>query len=414
MKIRPRGPNRWQLAWELGRDPVTKKRQQRWETFYGSYEAAVRQWWRVQEEIERGVRANPRHWTIGEVADRWLKEVVSRRKVSTQQDYTNYVTMYIQPRWGSTKLTDCTAMALDAWYQHLLTEGGSRQQGLSPRTVEKIHQTLHRIYQQAIRWGLIGTDPTINASPPRGQPDPPVLWTATQLRQFWTVAQADRLAVFFWLLLTTGMRRGEILGLTWDSIDWERRWIQIRHTLFWPDRAATPVLLASPKTPAGYRTIVIGERTIALLRQHQRQQAAEAAGFREDWPLVLRTQTGRPVHPRNVLRTFERLCRMAGVPRCTLHDLRHAVTSQWAQLNPIPRAVSDRLGHARVDFTLDYYTHLSPEAQRQWAETWEQELGGCPPGGQDGGQEDHPAGSPSQGATPEGARSLRRAQPAKP
>lgn len=91
------------------------------------------------------------------------------------------------------------------------------------------------------------------------------------------------------------------------------------------------------------------------------------------------------MHPRNVLRTFERLRRMAGLPPCSLHALRHAVTSQRALLSPVPRAVAGRLGHARIDFTLEYYTHLSPEAQRDWAEQWEAQLTAARQGGKMGG-----------------------------
>jgi integrase len=184
-------------------------------------------------------------------------------------------------------------------------------------------------------------------------------WTAEQVRAYLEHTADHRLHAAFVVLATTGMRRGECLGLRWSDIDLAAGRLSIVQTVIVVNH---DVRIGSPKTARGRRTVVLDPGTVAVLRKHRQQQLAErlimGAGF-ADHGLVFRRPDGGPLHPERFSRTFEIEARRAGLPKIRLHDLRHTWATLALSAGEHPKVVQERLGHANVSITLDVYSHVT-------------------------------------------------------
>ena len=184
-------------------------------------------------------------------------------------------------------------------------------------------------------------------------------WTADQLRAFLDHTAEHRLHAAFVLLATTGMRRGECLGLRWSDVDVAASRVSISQTVIMVHH---DIRVGSPKTSRGRRTVELDPETVAALREHRKRQAGErllmGAGF-TDHGLVFCMPDGRPLHPERFSRTLSRQTAHAGLPPIRLHDLRHTWATLALQNGVHPKIVQERLGHANVSITLDVYSHVS-------------------------------------------------------
>ena len=162
----------------------------------------------------------------------------------------------------------------------------------------------------------------------------------------------DPMHPFYVLALSTGMREAEMLGLTWERIDFDRRTVTVADTL---QRVNGEWKLLPPKTERSRRTIDVPEATIVALRAHRTAQRLLRASKGELGPdgLVFTTSTGRPIHGSNLLPRFRATLERLGLPRITIHDLRHsAATWLFALGVPLP-VIADRLGHSTIRVTAD-------------------------------------------------------------
>lgn len=244
--------------------------------------------------------------------------------------------------------------------------------GLSPRSIRYVHTILHRGLKDAVRWGRLARNPADAADPPRASamPSPELkTWTADELRYFLEYIAEDRLHPAFMLLATTGMRRGEALGIRWADLDLEASRVSIRQTVIVINHN---VRFGTPKTAKGKRTVALDTVSVAALRVHRQRQLEErmlmGAGW-QDHGLVFTTPLGGPLHPERFSRDFNKRVARAGLPRITLHSLRHTWATLALEAGVNPKVVQERLGHAGIAITLQVYSHVSATMQANAAET---------------------------------------------
>lgn len=172
-----------------------------------------------------------------------------------------------------------------------------------------------------------------------------------------------------WLLATTGMRRGEVLGLRWEDVDFDAGVLRISRTLTTTDvqRKGMPGMAwGTPKTGKGRRQVALDAPTVAALRLHRSRQLHERlsfAGAYEDSDLVISREDGHPLHPKALSYRFERWVTQLKLPRIRLHDLRHTHATLALRAGVHPRVVQERPGHANVSITLDTYSHVDIQMQ---------------------------------------------------
>lgn len=190
------------------------------------------------------------------------------------------------------------------------------------------------------------------------------LWTPAEAVQFLNTARAHRLHAAFYLLMATGLRRGEMLGLQWGDLKGDRLHVRRSYTIIGGKPA-----WSTPKTQRGVRFVVLPPDTLAVLEQHRQQQAGERAFLGDAWlegDFIFTLEDGHPVAPGTFHKTWLRLQKEAGVPKVRLHDLRHLHVSLLVKQGFDPRTIADRVGHTDPAFTMRRYAHMFEE-QRQAA-----------------------------------------------
>jgi integrase len=235
---------------------------------------------------------------------------------------------------------------------------------LDPRTVNYVHTIVHRAFKDAVRWGRLARNPADAADPPRGgqKSDGVHSWDAATLHEFLSASHESgfRLHPLWVLLATTGMRRGEALGLRWSDVDLDAGRLRVVQTII---QVRSKVRIGEPKTARGRRPIALDAGTVAVLREHRRRSLEErmlVGRDVEDRGLVFHHPDGSCLKPDAVSAAFVRRVRAAGLPRLTLKGLRHTWATLALEHGIHPRVVQERLGHSTIAITLGIYSHVAP------------------------------------------------------
>ena len=359
--------NGYSVVVELDRDPITGKRRQKWHSGYRTKREAERALSEIVSSVHSGSYIEPTKQTFSNFITDWLVAIEPTIRPSTRHSYDRNLRLHVLPYLGSIELRRIDAGMLNTLYAALLVDGkrttaNGPDGGLSATSVKYVHTIVHRAFRDAVRWGRIQRNPADAADPPRASATTrPTMktWTADQLRTFLTSIAEHRLHAAFVVLATTGMRRGECLGLRWSDVDLSAGRVSIAQTVIMVHH---DVRVGSPKTARGRRTVALDPGTVAALREHRKRQAAErllmGAGF-VDHGLVFCRPDGGPLHPERFSRTFSRELAKIGLPAIRLHDLRHTWATLALSAGEHPKVVQERLGHANVSITLDVYSHVS-------------------------------------------------------
>jgi integrase len=313
----------------------------------------------VLARLGDGSYAQPSKVTLGEfLLEEWLPAVEATVRPGTFAHYRSVVRTHVVPRVGHRRLQGLTGGVLNGFYREL------EQAGLAPGTRRQVHAVLHHALHDAVRWGNLVRNPAAQADPPKGGSPRASAWTDAELRRFLTVTGNDRLRGLWRLAAVTGMRRGELLGLAWRSLDLEAGTLTVDRQL----RADNQY--GQPKSRRSCRTVALDPQTVRLLEAHRQAQLVEqalAGDVYQDEDLVFCDELGRPVHPQRLSRLFLVHRKAAGIPTGSLHTLRHTAATLMLT-NGVPLHVAAaRLGDDPRT-VLDRYAHLLPQADRDAAD----------------------------------------------
>jgi len=256
---------------------------------------------------------------------------------------------------------------LDTLYAELLIDGklNGAGGGLAPKTVRNIHGMLRKALADAHRKGTVLRNVADLADPPKvrssGAKDHQV-WSAEELRGFLSAIEDSEWFAPIYLKANTGMRRGELLGLTWRNVDLDGARLVVDRQLLSVGYEAE---IGAPKTSTSRRTIDLDPRTVAVLRTWRRAQLEQQMvnGTRNDDDFVFTHPDGGPVHPDRFSKVWDQLVAEHGARRIRLHDLRHTHASILLKANVPVKVVSERLGHSSPAFTMTVYQHVLPGMQ---------------------------------------------------
>jgi|SRR5579859_607974 len=300
--------------------------------------------------------------TVTEFLERYLTDVAAPTvRPRTLESYTWLVKNHIEPPLGSVRLTRLTPQRVQAFYAEKL------KAGLSPTTVNHIHNVLHRCLEQAVRWGLVPRNVTDLVDAPQFKRKAPTVWTVEQARVFLEAARSHRLYALYVLAIYTGMRQGELLGLQLDDVDWATGTINVQHSL--QTLRSKAQLLSTPKTEKSRRRITLPAPARAALEEHTRV-------LKRKQGYVFVSLVDTPLLPHSVIDAFKRIIKQAGLPEIRFHDLRHTCATLHLLAGTNPKVVQDLLGHSTITLTLDTYSHILPGIQEDAAERMGRLLGG--------------------------------------
>jgi integrase len=329
---------------------------------------------RYKTEIHTGQRLGTSKYRLEDyLRKEWLPQREVDLKRGTFNSYTRIVNTHLIPHLGRLRLEELTPRRVERFYSQLQKDGARGQRlapgsGLSAKTVNNIAGVLNRAMRDAVRWGLIATNPIADARKPIKKKTEMKAWQPDDLGKFITVTKSDRQSGTWHLLATTGLRRGEILGLQWDDIDFDKNTLTVRRTRV---KIGASVYNETPKSNAGNRTISLDSQTINALKQQKARQSQEklAIGGRwaDDHGHVVTEPDGSLVDPHRLSQRFRALLKKHELPIIRLHDVRHSYVVAARRAGVDVKTVSQRIGHADVNVTLTVYDHVFHEDDVQAA-----------------------------------------------
>ena len=358
--------DRWYVVIE-DRDPATGKRKRRWHSGFRTKREAQASCNELVVAMQRGDYLQANRQTVGEFAVEWLATIAPTVRPSTLDKYQRDLRAHVIRHIGFVPLAKLDGPALNRLWAQLAVSGrkpaspGGLASGLSAKSVENVAMTVHRMLRDAVRWGRLPKSPAEMADPPKRSAThrPIKAWTVDTLRTFLTATRDDELSALWVLIATTGLRRGEALGLRWSDIDLDTGRAQINQTVI---AIGWNVHLGQPKTQAGRRPIALDPATVEVLRGHRRAMLARlatGAGHVGD-QLAFSEPDGTPLHPERVSQAFRRSVIRHRLPPIPLHGLRHTWATLALQMDVHPRVVQERLGHSNIAITLQTYSHVLP------------------------------------------------------
>ena len=297
---------------------------------------------------------------LGDYLDRWVNDSVRDTvRQRTWERYEQIVRVHLQPGLGRVKLKNLTSTHARALYREKL------EAGLAPRTVNYIHTTLSKALKDALADGLIPRNVAGSVKAPRPKKKEIRPLSPKQAKAFLEAARGDRFEAAYVVALHCGLREGEILGLRWSDVDLNIGTLQVRRTLA-ETRAGHRFEL--PKNGKG-RSIRLTPQATEALRSHLERQLEEIGDLGDlyrDQGLVFPSQVGTPMSAKNLTAcSFKRVLTRAGLRDIRFHDLRHTFATLMLQNGEHPKIVQEMLGHATIAITMDTYSHVLPNMQRE-------------------------------------------------
>ena len=352
----------YQVRYTEGYHPGTGKQIQR--SITGKTQAEVAEKMRkVICEMEAGTYIPPNKLSLGQWLDIWTEEYLVNVKESTAAAYQSSIKTHIKPRLGAVRLDALTTHMIQTFYNGLM-ETTTDHNAVSPKTVKNIHGILHKALRQAVACGCMRTNPTVNCILPRIEKRDIQPLDENEIKLFLKAMKGHRFEMLFTVTLFTGLREGEVLGLTWDLINFMRGSILVSRQLQKEKKVDGAFRLVSLKNgrprrimPAPWVMDILKNRR--LMQEEQKAQAGEA--WSNPMNLVFTNELGRNLIPQTVVRDFKEIVTSIGRPDARFHDLRYSYAVAAILAGDDIKTVQGNLGHATAAFTLDVYGHVTDQ-----------------------------------------------------
>lgn len=375
--IRRRGKSSWELKFDIGRDPVTGKRKTQYKNVKGTKKDAQRELRRLLNSLDEGQFVEPSKVTVGEFVNWWLEnDAVHQVEPRTLAFYQDKCHRHIIPDIGSIQLQKLQPIQVQELYNRKVQSGRlDGRGGLSPRSVVHIDRTLNVVLKRARQLRLIASNPVDDAKPPAIPKNEIDVFSDEEIKQLLEHISDTHMYAPIYLIICTGLRRGEALALRWQDIEFDRKRLKVRHSLeeLRPGGGQKPTMrLKAPKTRSSKRTISLPHSAIEVLTQHGRTQAEEWLKLGLNRPdgetLLFTKRDGEMYMPHRFGKRFAEACHRAGLGHRTLHSLRHTHITNLLRAGVHVKVASERAGHSTVSVTLDLYAHVLEDMQDDAAE----------------------------------------------
>jgi integrase len=339
----------------LGRDGNGKRKRVS-KTVHGTIKDAKKALTALLRDADLGLLAENGNITLDEYLDKWLGTVKPNVRPKSYREYAGALRRYVRPELGAKKLSSIKPVDIQGVYAGMQVKG----LGLS---IRQTHVILKDALTQAVKWQMLTRNPADFVDLPRRSTKTEMYaLNRDEVHSFLQASKSDKWHTLFSLMLGTGLRPSEALGLTWRDIDLGRATLTVRQTL---TRFDGEWLFQEPKTKKGKRTIPLLLTDVKLLSEHMARQQAE--GWENPHNLVFLTEFGEPTGERGIVKDhFKPTLTKAKLPSTVrLYDLRHTHATLLLLAGVHPKVVSERLGHANITITLDTYSHVLPNMQQE-------------------------------------------------
>lgn len=379
--IRKRADGRWEGIYSAGYDQQTGKLIRK--SIYGKNQKEVRQKLsKVTAEIDEGLYLEPAKMTLSDWMDLWYKEYTFDKKYSTLKGYKAQINKHIRPGIGKYNLSQLNPMILQRFFNHL-SEPNEKGKVLSPKSIKNVYIILSGILEQAVENEMISKNPCKKVKLPKVYNKQITPLTDKQVKDFLEIISTDEIyGTILRVIVFTGLRLGEAMGLTWDCVDFEKGALNINKQLQrrpQKDGGSTLTSVKSGKPrilkPAPFVMQLLKIRYTEQIMQKQRSEDLWLAWSNEEEhkkALVFTNLQGGYLIPKRVYLHFKSAAVAIGAPDARVHDLRHTYAVLSLQNGDDIKTVQENLGHASAAFTLDVYGHVSDRMKKESANRMEE------------------------------------------
>ncbi|WP_432694321.1 tyrosine-type recombinase/integrase [Priestia aryabhattai] len=352
---------KWDFVFNVGIDPLTGKRKQIRRRGFETKRHAIDEMTKLKAELLSNDFLDLTAMTYAKFMDEWFIERQNHLQKTTFEIHSIYYQNVIKPKLGHFKIQHLTPLHVQKFINELVN-----QNTYSEHTIHLIYRIISASLKKAKIIRLLKDNPASGITLPKIRKKEMNVWSLEQVNYFINKSQKTkrltRCYIGFLIALLTGMRQGEIMGLRWKDIDMECQIIYIRQTL-----TQDAEIKYGAKNDSSIRSIHISNKLISELKVHRKRVLAEKLLLGQDYndfDLVICTQSGKPMIPRNFRKEFYNLTEKIGLPKIRFHDLRHTHATILIQQNVNVKLISERLGHAEIGTTLDTYSHVLPNMQK--------------------------------------------------
>ncbi|MEW2173533.1 tyrosine-type recombinase/integrase [Streptomyces sp. NPDC007027] len=332
---------------------------------YGStYDEAAEKLGKLQEQERNGVPVPSRTWSLGEWLAYWLEHIVKpNREHNTYVKYESKVRLYLVPHLGKKPLVRLTPAQLRSFMAEL------KRTEVPPAARFEVLRVLRNALNRAVREELLTRNVAELVDMPKVTKKEAKPWNAREAITFLRSARAHRLYAACVLVLVLGLRRSEVLGLRWQDIDFEQR-------QFTPLKQVQRVkgvglVLKDLKTESSHAVLPLPEFCARALEERRELQNLERRIVGEGWSqepgqdLIFSSERGGLIDPVGFSRSFNALVKRAGVRRITVRLARHTCGTLLAFLKVHPKVAQAILRHSQISMTMDVYTHVVGDGERE-------------------------------------------------
>lgn len=328
-------------------------------------------------ERQKGTYLEPSKLMLGEWLDGFYEShVVNRVQISTRASDESHIKNHLKPNLGLIKLTELKGPQIQKVYNQMSKDGRvDGKGGLSPKMIRNVHLTLHKALEQAVKDDLIIKNPLKGVTLPRREKPEIEILSPEEQKALVLECPNTPWGMVILLALYSGMRRGELLALTWEDIDFKKNTIRINKQLARlkdygenPKMKTKLALRKGTKTSSSNRLICIAPVIMDKLKQHKLKQDVASKSFGKEYQnsnMVFCREDGQLIDPGTFRDFYLKTLSKAGVVHKTFHALRHTFATRALESGVSIKVVSEILGHASIQITLDTYSHVSPELQQE-------------------------------------------------
>lgn len=375
--VRPR-PNAedvryYDVVLELGKDPCTGKRMRRsFKSDFPDKEKAEAMLVKKWEEYREGKLLTPSNITVGCYLDEYLEFCeINDYSAATIRDYKNVIETYLKPQFGKIKLQKLEKVMIQQVYGQWRKKSNASDKPLKATTIQHINRVFKAALNEAIERQYIQHNPTHKIKIPKDSSTNKIdVYTVDEIRELQRSVKGTDMELPVALLFDCVMRRGELLGLRYSDINFDKSTITIRNSLVESEDSKVPVL-KDCKTDESYREIMVTEHTMKLLKKQRaiyKQNKLRQGKTFVDGDFVICQENGKPFLPKSFTRKWTRTLEMHGLRHIKLHGTRHSAISLLLSEGLPLHMVQQRAGHKDPQITLSVYSHVAKDKQNIVAE----------------------------------------------
>lgn len=339
--IKQRAKGSWSISIYIGKDNITNKKKYKWYTVRGTKKEAEKFLNEKINEVEKGIYIDSKNMSLCEYLNYWYNQkCLPNLAPTTYESYRRNIDKYIIPHLGNIKLQNLLPLQLQSFYSELSKK-------LSNTTLIYIHRIIHSALKQAMKWQLVIRNVADNVEIPKKEKYHATVLDSLQLTMLINAVKNTYIYIPVMIAISTGMRRGEVLGLTWNNVNLNNATLNVVNSLV-PTQDGLKLL--PPKTETSIRKISLSPTLVEILKKHK------AKNYSSDFVCTL--EDGRLISPSSLNHKFKDIIKENNLPNIRFHDLRHSHASLLLSQGVQPKMISERLGHSNISITMDLYSHI--------------------------------------------------------